>query len=387
MGRALDKTEIDRLAELTSLDLALEKIGDDAQGPDFALARARLSTTAPLFVQPLDGERIAGYALLSDIEGRPLAILRASLARSVHKQGLTSLGYILFSPRRRGPRLLGPRLRGLRSPRPKSPIAPGGRHQADRRLARPSGARVASTGRDELSALAEAINLALSEIETADSQLKDSLAEKELLLREVHHRVKNNLQVVSSLLSLQSSATQDEDARDALLLSRARIYSMALIHELLYREDGGGGLDLARVDFHDYLHDLAAYLFDAFRADPAFIKVEVKGDAIQLDADTAINCGLVVNELISNSLKHAFPEGRPGRISIETREEGAGRISIAVSDDGIGFPPNFDFTKATSMGWQLVSTLARQLNAKIAINGLAGMGASVSLSFSRKPSS
>ncbi len=195
----------------------------------------------------------------------------------------------------------------------------------------------------------------------AEQQIKASLQEKEILLKEIHHRVKNNLQIVSSLLSLQSSQVVDETIGVLFRDSQDRIRSMALVHEQLY-----GSEDLARIEFGQYLRDLTSYLIRSYRSKGVNLRVEV--DDVHLNIDTAIPCGLIINELASNALKHAFPDGREGEIGISLREDGAGQYMLIVRDDGVGFPMDVDCHHTESLGLQLVNSLVRQIKGTIQLH-------------------
>ncbi len=190
---------------------------------------------------------------------------------------------------------------------------------------------------------------------TAEDLLQTSLKEKEVLLKEIHHRVKNNLQVISSLLNLQWSTIDNQEARELVRESQNRVRSMALIHERLYQSES-----LARIDFDDYLRSLTRELFRSYSAGGISLKME--GENTHLDVDTAIPCGLIVNELVSNALKHAFPDGRKGLIQIKFWSVGHNKYAIAVGDNGIGLPPDLDIQKTKTLGLQLVNMLVRQLH-------------------------
>jgi PAS domain S-box-containing protein len=194
----------------------------------------------------------------------------------------------------------------------------------------------------------------------AEERITASLREKEVLLKEIHHRVKNNLQVISSLLRLQSRSIDDQDILEIFTESQHRVRSMALIHEKLYRSH-----DLARVDFGSYIQDLASFLFRSYRAERGAVRLSVDADGVSLPIDTAVPCGLIINELISNSLKHAFADGREGEIRVSLVAEQEQRIRLAVSDNGVGFPEDVDFRRTPSLGLQLVNTLVDQLDAEI----------------------
>lgn len=188
----------------------------------------------------------------------------------------------------------------------------------------------------------------------ADEQLKASLREKEILLKEIHHRVKNNLQVITSLLSLQSDSVEDEAVRQMFDEACNRVRSIGDIHELLYRSP-----DLAHVDFNTYLHRLAQHLLSFYGVDQDRIRVSISTNA-DLTLSEAIPCGLIVNELLTNCLKHGFPQARSGNIQVSLNCE-SHQYMLEVADDGVGLPPHFDLEEPASLGLKLVSVLARQL--------------------------
>jgi two-component sensor histidine kinase len=186
-------------------------------------------------------------------------------------------------------------------------------------------------------------------------RLAGLLAEKDVLLREVHHRVKNNLAVIASLLSLQASSSGDERVAGLLRASQHRVESMALIHEQLYAT-----ADLGRVDLAKHVRLLATNLLHSYGVDPARVSWRVAMEPLELALDQAIPAGLILGELISNVLKHGFPEGRTGSIVIEGARRG-GLIELTVSDDGIGVSDGVDFSRPKSLGMQIVKILTRQL--------------------------
>jgi len=193
----------------------------------------------------------------------------------------------------------------------------------------------------------------ISDRKKSEDQLQLSLQEKEILLREVHHRVKNNMQVISGLIELQSSQITDPQTQRLLQESYERIKAMALIHESLYRSK-----DLARIDFSIYLDKLISYLLSSYGRTRDEISVDIQLQIIQMNMDIAVPCGLIANELISNSLKHGFPGGRHGEISVRLAAAGEKECEFTVSDDGVGFPPDLDFRNMTSFGLQLINGLA-----------------------------
>ncbi len=207
----------------------------------------------------------------------------------------------------------------------------------------------------------------------AEEQIKASLGEKEVLLKEIHHRVKNNLQVISSLLNLQSRGLEDPATIEMFRDSQNRIRSMALIHEKLYRSQ-----DLAQIDFAEYIRELTSFLFRSYSASTRGVTLKVHVDDTQLDIDSAVPCGLILNELISNALKHAFPLVAPGadtlardkpyEIRVEVKAGDSGQLTMSVGDNGIGFPEGLDFRQSTSLGLQLVNTLVNQLNGTLELH-------------------
>lgn len=200
----------------------------------------------------------------------------------------------------------------------------------------------------------------------AEREVRRALEEKSVLLREIHHRVKNNLQVVSSLLYLQGAAVDDASVRRLFEESRHRILSMAFIHETLYQSE-----DLSRVDFLAYVRKLVGGLAATYASLAPAAQIHTCVDDTKLDVDTAIPCGLIVNELVTNALKYAFPGGRPGRILVTFRVT-EGRRILAVEDDGVGLPPGIDPRTLTTLGLKLVTMLAEQLHASIEIDAERG---------------
>jgi PAS domain S-box-containing protein len=196
----------------------------------------------------------------------------------------------------------------------------------------------------------------------AEEKIKASLREKEVLLKEIHHRVKNNLQITSSLLKLQAGYTQDRQAREMFSESQGRIRSMALVHEKLYQSS-----DLARIDFLDYVASLAGLLLRSFGGASQRVELEIAGDKLFLSIDMAVPCGLIVNELLSNCFKHGFPEGRAGLVQLQVKAEGDERFILSVRDNGVGLPAHVDIEHTESLGLQLVKTLADQLRAQVRV--------------------
>ncbi|MEW5723040.1 MAG: response regulator [Thermodesulfobacteriota bacterium] len=185
--------------------------------------------------------------------------------------------------------------------------------------------------------------------ERSEAALKSALKEKEFLLREVHHRVKNNMQIISSLLSLQADRIKDPRVIEALFESRNRVSVLALVHETLHRSDF-----LSEIDFGQYLHRLAGVLAEAYSAFEKHISVTVEAESFPVSIDQAVPCGLALNELVSNSLKHGFPAGRPGEIMIRVVRQKDGRVIFTVKDNGVGLPEGLDWRNLETLGLSLV---------------------------------
>ena len=209
----------------------------------------------------------------------------------------------------------------------------------------------------------------ITELKKAEERTQTLLREKETLLREIHHRVKNNMQIISSLLNLQASRLQDPETLAVLQQCRQRIRTIALVHERLYKSDS-----LERIDFSEYIRSLTSSLFLSFHADPGRIGIHLRLEPISLNVASAIPCGLIITELISNALKHAFPGDRQGTITVEFRrvEGGGNRFELVVRDDGVGFPAGTDIGKTGTLGLEIVRLLTEQLNGTIAMEGRPG---------------
>jgi len=195
-----------------------------------------------------------------------------------------------------------------------------------------------------------------------DERLQQSLKEKEVLLKEIHHRVKNNMQVIYSLLNLQARGIADKSIRAMFEESRNRVSSMALIHEKLY-----GSKDLAHIDFKGYLQSLVSGIADTYKRHDVVFDLDM--EPVALDVNTGIPCGLIVNELVSNSLKYAFPEGRKGTITVGLGKNSEDGYVLTVADNGIGFPAEVDFRNTSSLGLKLVNVLTRQIHGTIELSG------------------
>jgi PAS domain S-box-containing protein len=210
--------------------------------------------------------------------------------------------------------------------------------------------------------LEQQVQARTAELAAANETLKAALQQKDRLLKEVHHRVKNNLQIVSSLLSLQAGNISDPEIRNMLTDSQQRVQSMGLMHELLYRS-----ADFGRIDMSAYVRTAAAHLLRSYQADADQISMTVDAEGVFLEVDTAIPCGLLLTELVSNCLKHAFPDGRKGRVYLGLRSNIAGQVTLVVRDDGVGFPAGVDFRQPETLGLQLIGALTEQLRGTVSL--------------------
>ncbi|MGA3029000.1 MAG: histidine kinase dimerization/phosphoacceptor domain -containing protein [Bryobacteraceae bacterium] len=298
-------------------------------------------------------ERMFGYSA-HEVEGKPLDILLPPRLADVHRHHIQEFARSEVTSRRMGERS----------------VIHGRRKDGTEFPAEASISKVDVDGQTMFTVIMRDVTRRTQ----AEEQIKASLHEKEALLKEIHHRVKNNLQVISSLLALQARAVTDETTKKKFHESRDRIHSMALLHESLYQSD-----NLAWIDFPEYIRQLADHLFRSYGVTAERIRLRTDLDRLFLNMDTAVPCGLIVNELISNSLKYAFPEGRSGEIHVELRESEDRTASLAVSDDGIGLDPGFDWVNARSLGLRLVRTLAQQLDATLEVGN--GPGTRFQLTF------
>jgi len=233
-----------------------------------------------------------------------------------------------------------------------------------------------------LAKLPLAVRRALNEVEErtarklAEEQIVRSLQEKEVMLKEIHHRVKNNMQVIVSLLHLQANSIEDKTVRAKLEESRSRVFSMALIHEKLYR-----AADLAHINFKEYLQSLIAGIADTYRRHDVVYFVDM--GPLALDVNVGIPCGLIVNELVSNCLKHAFPDGRTGRITLGLTKNSEGKNVLFVADNGTGFPAAIDFRNTASLGLQLVNVLTGQVHGTLELDASEGTKFSITFPASK----
>ena len=218
------------------------------------------------------------------------------------------------------------------------------------------------------------VSVDITERMQAERALAAALAAKEVLLQEVHHRVKNNLQIISSLLNMQADLLADSSLREVLLESRHRVESMAMIHERLFITD-----EIDQLDFRQYVEALAHELFSAYAPNSSPVCLRLELEPVSLELSQAIPCGLILNELVSNCLKYAFPNQRPGEVLIALRCSDDDRVTMRVADNGIGLPPGLDWHKSKTLGARIVNVLARQLMGAVRLE--SGAGGDFSLTF------
>lgn len=197
----------------------------------------------------------------------------------------------------------------------------------------------------------------ITERKEAEEQLKNALRKNEILLREIHHRVKNNMQIISSLLRLQARNIKNKKLHEAFKSCQNRIRSMALIHEKFYRSE-----DLTRIELDKYIQDLTLHLFHTYGKVPNIIRLITEMENVHIEINRAISLGLIINEIVSNSLRHAFPDGEKGEIRIKLRKTINSKFELVISDNGVGIPEDIDFSNTKSLGIQLVNDLVRQID-------------------------
>jgi two-component sensor histidine kinase/uncharacterized membrane protein affecting hemolysin expression len=225
--------------------------------------------------------------------------------------------------------------------------------------------RVPKPGDDEIGSLTATFNEMLAKIQETDAGLRKAIGEKDVLIQEVHHRVKNNLQVILSLFDMQSRQVKNEEALIVFQDCKARIRSMSLVHELLY-----GASDLSKIDFRQYAMKLVKDLTNSYNHGEHFVQTDIELDQVELDISKAVPLGLLTNEILTNSLKHAFSMTTSPRMFIQ--QIPSSNLCIQIGDNGPGLPPGIELKSATSFGLRIISLLSEQLQAKIMVNSEHG---------------
>ncbi len=214
----------------------------------------------------------------------------------------------------------------------------------------------------------------------SEEQIKISLKEKEVLLKEIHHRVKNNLQIINSLLNLQSRSAKDKESQDIFEKCKNRIDSIALVHEKLYQSE-----DLANVNFGEYVNTLTARLFDAYSSRLPAVDLKTDVAPISLDVNKAIPCALLINELVMNAIKHGFPHGRKGEIAVALKISDKDKVSLAVADNGVGLPGNFAIDNPRTLGMQIIKGLVGQLHGALNVEKSGGTKFTIEFQLKNNP--
>ena len=210
---------------------------------------------------------------------------------------------------------------------------------------------------------------------TMQKLIEISLKEKDVLLKEIHHRVKNNLQIIISLLNLQTGYIKDEVTLKAVKDGQSRVRSMALVHEKFYQSD-----ELSEIDFAEYIEKLCHFIYQSYGDKTDRIHLQISGDKIGLDMDTAMPCGLLVNEIVSNSYKYAFPNQEKGTIQIDFKKND-NKIILFIQDNGVGFPEEYDLEKSESLGMQLIQALTSQLDGDLVVSRENGTSFKISFPY------
>jgi two-component sensor histidine kinase len=225
--------------------------------------------------------------------------------------------------------------------------------------------RVKKGGNDELGMLTQTFNEMLSRIEESDAGLRKAIGEKDVLIQEVHHRVKNNLQVILSLFDMQARHVNNADALEVFQDCKARIRSMSLVHEMLY-----GSSDLSKIDFRQYVKKLAEDLTSSYFPMDRQLRTDIDLKHMELDISKAVPLGLLANEVLTNSIKHAFPDQPDPEVFV--RQIPDQKLKIEIGDNGKGLPPDIDLSNAKTFGLRIIRLLAEQLNAELTVQSNHG---------------
>ena len=381
MGRYLDSTAVEELSDTTHFDVSIHRIDEGTSDTLLKKAVASFSELSDTVIEPINSDTLSAFTQIKDVSEKPILVMKINMPRSIYKQGQETIKYFLILLFIIGlvfsfitilllERLVLSRVYKLTSAVNKIGFLPD------------FSGRVDVKGNDELSDLGNNINTMLERLEESQEEIKSArdqleervgertqelsttLGEKEVLLKEIHHRVKNNLQVISSLLFHQSKYTDDNKTLDLFQESQDRVKAMALIHENLYSSKS-----LSKIDFNQYIIDLTNQLKSTYISSHSnSIDISTEIQNVFLDIDTALPCGLIVNELVTNSLKHAFPNGNKGNIIINMKTIDDCKYRLTISDNGIGLPNNLEISNLKSLGLKLAKRLSEQLEGTFVID-------------------
>ncbi len=388
-ARYFDQSIIEEISELTDFKISTININDIENYPELENIIDSFSDSETTVLVPVGTNKISAFKQIKDLANKPILLLEVDMMRSIYLEGLKTINYFLFALLVIGlvftilVILLLQRVILSRVQKLSKDVKNIGFDESVYD-------RLHVNSNDEISELGNQINIMLdrledtknklkssrneleikveqrtSELKKSENKLKGSLEEKEILLKEIHHRVKNNLQIISSLLSFQIESPIGD--KSVLTESQNRISSMALIHEYLYKSD-----DLASINFNDYTQNLISNLIRIYKIDSGSININTDIEDINLKIESAVPCGLILNELISNSLKYAFPNGSCGEISIEFKKDENGKVNIICSDNGIGIPNEIDIKNTKTLGLKLVHMLTEQLEGTIELDRTNG---------------
>jgi two-component sensor histidine kinase len=218
----------------------------------------------------------------------------------------------------------------------------------------------------ELTRVNEDLEAEITERKRAEELIQSALIEKEVLLKEIHHRVKNNLQLINSLLNLQSRRIHDEESLEIFEECKNRVDTIALIHEKLYESN-----DVSNINYGEYVHSLTTHLYDSRPANLSEVKLKITVDDVFLNVDKTIPCALITNELVTNAIKYGFPEGHEndkGEIEVVLKSDGKDKVTLTVSDNGAGLPTDFDINTSETLGMQIIKALVKKLHGSIYID-------------------
>ena len=398
IGRLLNDFMVKDLVDQTRVDFQIIPIPTGAVPDAIKDITNRLAPESPYWVEMESDEHLRIFTTFPDIKGDAALLIGARIPRKISAKGYTTICFVLIATLASAVAVLIVMLFLLKRTilEPITNLTYQARsagYSGDLSVRipmhRPDEIGVLAMGFDEmvrklrkiqegletrvrqrtadLTAVNEKLEQEVLERKRAEEKIKASLKEKEVLLKEIHHRVKNNLQVVSSMLKIQSGYSQDRKTADMFRESQNRVRSIALIHEMLYQSK-----NLSEIDFSIYIQPITTHLMRAYGVDPNRIKLNINVGDVFLDIDSAIPCGLIINELFSNALKHAFPEGREGEVQIDLFQDRNREFTLLISDNGVGLPEGMDFKNTESLGLQLVVALADQLGAAIVFEGRVG---------------
>ena len=407
IGRYITKSTIEDLSTRLKISLSINTLDELDSGNGFSKIKEQISTGESLISYPLNYNQVIGAVLINDINSQPISILSIVIERTLYQQGMKTLilmeyvqvliavivlivvfvllnKFWLFRLNRIGNQITEIDIESSGF----NPIKDNGRDEIYR-IVQAFNALMAKVyhSRNRLKMAQEELEdrvlertMELKETNTKLSmeiherisiqeELIESLKVKEVLLKEVYHRTKNNMSAIASLMNLQSSYARDESSKEVLCEMESRVYSMMLVNEKLYNSD-----DFINIDLDEYFRDLSKSIVSNYRLGSAIINLKFETETVTVSTESAIPCGLILNELITNAMKYAYPKGNDGDLIIFLYPEGRESIVFGVKDFGFGLPEAFDFETTDSLGLALVRMLAEgQLNGSVEYTSVDGM--------------